>query len=50
MNELCACFDHTDRVNIPNRDWDHRICWIRKCAATPDKYPRKAGRVEKKPL
>ena len=50
MDELCACFDHTDRVNIPNRDWDHRICWIRKCAATPDKYPRKAGRAEKKPL
>ena len=50
MDELCACFDHTDRVEIPGRDWDHRICWLRKCAPTPEKYPRKAGRAEKKPL
>lgn len=50
MGELCASFDHADRVDIPGRDWDHRICWLRKCAPTPEKYPRKAGRAEKKPL
>ncbi len=50
MEELCASYDHTDRVIIPDRDWDHRICWIQKCAATPDRYPRRAGKAEKKPL
>lgn len=50
MDELCGNYDHTDRVEIPDRDWDHRICWVRKCAATPEKYPRRAGKAEKKPL
>lgn len=50
MEELCGCLDQVDRVEIPGRDWDHRICRIRKLAATPAKYPRKAGRAEKSPL
>ena len=40
----------TERAEIPNRDWDHRLCWIEKAAPTPDKYPRKAGKPEKNPL
>ena len=35
---------------MPGRDWDHRAVWIQKTAPTPDKYPRRAGMVEKRPL
>ena len=35
---------------IPGRDWNHRAAWIAKTAPTPQKYPRRAGTVEKKPL
>lgn len=40
----------TECLSIPGRDWDHRCAWIRKVKATPEKYPRKAGQPEKKPL
>lgn len=43
-------FHHADTVKIPGRDWDHRIAWIEKVASTPEKYPRRAGKPEKKPL
>ena len=43
-------FVRQDRIEIPGRDWDHRLAWIEKCASTPEKYPRKAGKPEKKPL
>ncbi len=35
---------------IPGRDWDHRGAWIVKAAPTPDKFPRRAGMPEKRPL
>ena len=35
---------------IPGRDWDHRAAWITKTAPTPEKYPRRAGTAEKRPL
>ena len=35
---------------IPGRDWEHRAAWIVKAAPTPDKYPRRAGLPEKRPL
>ena len=35
---------------IPGRDWDHRAAWIDKIAPSPDRYPRRAGMPEKKPL
>jgi 16S rRNA (guanine527-N7)-methyltransferase len=35
---------------IPGRDWNHRAAWIAKTAPTPQKYPRRAGTAEKKPL
>ena len=35
---------------IPGRDWDHRAAWIAKVSPTPQRYPRRAGVVEKKPL
>ena len=37
-------------LSIPGRDWDHRAAWIEKAAPTPDRYPRRAGLPEKKPL
>ena len=37
-------------LDIPGRDWDHRAAWIAKTAPTPDKYPRRPGVAEKKPL
>ncbi|MBR1820908.1 MAG: 16S rRNA (guanine(527)-N(7))-methyltransferase RsmG [Clostridia bacterium] len=37
-------------LRIPDRDWDHRAAWIQKVAPTPEKYPRRAGVVEKRPL
>ena len=50
MNLLGGRFLHSDALPIPGRDWDHRAAWIGKVAPTPDKYPRKAGKPEKKPL
>jgi 16S rRNA (guanine527-N7)-methyltransferase len=35
---------------IPGRDWNHRAAWIAKTAPPPQKYPRRAGTVEKRPL
>ena len=43
-------FVREEKVVIPGRDWDHRLAYIKKVAATPEKYPRKAGKPEKKPL
>ena len=35
---------------VPGRDWDHRVVEIIKTKPTPDKYPRRAGMAEKRPL
>ncbi len=35
---------------MAGRDWDHRLAVIRKEKPTPEKYPRKAGKAEKRPL
>lgn len=43
-------FIREEKAVIPGRDWDHRLAYIKKVAATPEKYPRKAGKPEKKPL
>lgn len=37
-------------IRIPGREWEHTICVIRKTGAVPEKYPRRAGKPEKKPL
>ena len=37
-------------VEIPGRDWRHSLARVTKIAPTPEKYPRKAGTPEKKPL
>lgn len=38
------------RVELPGRDWEHRLCWIEKCAPTPARFPRKAGKPAAAPL
>lgn len=35
---------------VPGRDWEHKIVEIRKTAPTPDRFPRRASAIEKKPL
>lgn len=35
---------------VPGRDWDHKIIEIKKNAPTPERFPRRAGVAEKKPL
>lgn len=40
----------TENIEIPGRDWSHRVAYIEKTAPTPAKYPRKPGMPEKKPL
>lgn len=53
QNALAILGGRLERVQplpMPGRDWDHRAAWIGKVAPTPDKYPRKAGKVEKRPL
>ena len=50
LSILGGRFLRSDALPIPGRDWDHRAAWIEKLAPTPDKYPRKAGKPEKKPL
>ena len=50
LSVLGGRFLRSDALPIPGRDWDHRAAWIEKVAPTPDKYPRKAGKPEKKPL
>ena len=50
LSILGGRFLRSDALPIPGRDWDHRAAWIEKVAPTSDKYPRKAGKPEKKPL
>lgn len=47
---LGGCPARTENVEIPGRDWQHKIAYIEKTAPTPAKYPRKPGMPEKKPL
>ena len=50
LEVLGGAWERTEALAIPGRDWDHRCAWIRKVQPTPEKYPRKAGQPEKKPL
>lgn len=50
LDVLGGRLHHTERLSIPDRDWDHRVAWIEKIAPTAEKYPRRAGKPEKSPL
>ncbi len=39
-----------DRYSIPGREWQHALVVLSKSAATPKRYPRKAGLPSKSPL
>ena len=41
---------YIEPVSIPERDWSHRLVAVEKQSPTPEKYPRRAGMPEKKPL
>ena len=42
--------ERTQPLDVPGRDWRHSAAWIKKTAPSPDKYPRRAGMAEKRPL
>lgn len=50
LSELGGRADKIETVEIPGRDWSHRLIWVEKTASTPQKYPRKPGTPEKRPL
>jgi len=37
-------------VELPGREWDHRLLIVDKVEPTPARYPRKPGEPERKPL
>ena len=37
-------------VNLPGRDWQHKIVEIEKLTPTPERFPRREGMAEKRPL
>ena len=39
-----------EEVPIPGRDWAHTLAVLAKTAPTPEKYPRRVGVPEKRPL
>ena len=39
-----------ENADIPGRDWEHKIVCVQKTAPTPERFPRKAGMAEKRPL
>lgn len=50
LKVLGGRLERTQPLIIPGRDWNHCAAWIAKTSPTPEKYPRRAGTVEKKPL
>ena len=48
--QLGGEIDRTVPLPVPGRDWDHRAAWIAKVSPTPDRFPRRAGVPEKRPL
>ena len=50
IETLGGRLERVQPLPIPGRDWDHRAAWIAKVAPTPEKYPRRSGVVEKRPL
>ena len=50
LTALGGAIERVIDLPIPGRDWNHRGVWIVKHSPTPDKYPRRAGMPEKRPL
>ena len=50
IGELNGKFSAVYAADIRGRDWNHKIVEIIKLAPTPDRFPRKPGIAEKRPL
>lgn len=50
LKTLGGAIEGVQPLVIPGRDWRHSAAWIAKTAPTPDRYPRRAGMAEKRPL
>ena len=50
LRQLGGSVERVIDLPIPGRDWRHRAAWIAKVAPTPEKYPRRSGMPEKRPL
>lgn len=50
LRKLCAQPIEAHAIEIPGRDWDHRLMLIRKTAPTPKAFPRKAGEAGRNPI
>lgn len=50
LRKLCAQAIEAHAIEIPGRDWDHRLMLIRKTAPTPKAFPRKAGEAGRNPI
>ncbi|MBQ6646330.1 MAG: 16S rRNA (guanine(527)-N(7))-methyltransferase RsmG [Clostridia bacterium] len=50
LESLNGKLSYIAQAQIPGRDWEHKIVCIEKTGATPDKFPRKPGMAEKRPL
>jgi len=50
INTLGAVIQGHHDYTIPGTDITHRAILLRKIAQTPDKYPRRFARIQKKPL
>ena len=50
LEALGGALDRVEPLAIPGQDWAHSAAWVRKERPTPDRYPRRAGLPEKRPL
>lgn len=50
LSLLGGHFRSARAADIPGRDWAHVLLSIEKAAPTPEKYPRRPGMPEKRPL
>lgn len=50
LSLLGGTFREAVPVRIPGQDWEHVLVLIEKTAPTPEKYPRRPGMPEKRPL
>lgn len=50
LKELGGEIEKVEEVVLPNTDLKHTVIVIRKIENTPDKYPRRAKKIERNPL
>lgn len=48
--ELGAEIDDVIQINLPDTELKHNIVVVKKVSAVPDKYPRRAKKIERSPL